>query len=95
MYRHWNLYDSMYYSTYIASRLGIWKSNGKKKLGTMLVEMGLPLDEAKNQYHCMNGDLKKTLKNNIQNIGVKYGLTELTYPSFYRVSKLFFKNKNF
>jgi cell division control protein 45 len=40
LHRHWNLYDSMLHSSYVASRLGVWKTNGKKKLGTLLVEMG-------------------------------------------------------
>ena len=30
LYRHWNLYDSMWHSRYIATRLGIWKDHGKK-----------------------------------------------------------------
>ena len=25
--RHWNLYDSMYYSNYIASKLKVWRVN--------------------------------------------------------------------
>ena len=25
MFRHWNLYDSMYHSSYVAGKLGIWK----------------------------------------------------------------------
>lgn len=30
LYRHWSLYDSMWHSQYIATRLGIWKENGQK-----------------------------------------------------------------
>ena len=30
--RHWNLYDAMFYSNYIASKFGIWWESGKKKL---------------------------------------------------------------
>ena len=40
LYRHWNLYDSMRYSQYLASRLASWKEQGEKKLNTMLVKMG-------------------------------------------------------
>jgi cell division control protein 45 len=25
--RHWSIWESMYYSTYLAPRLGIWKEN--------------------------------------------------------------------
>jgi len=30
LYRHWTLYDSMWHSQYIATRLGIWKEQGQK-----------------------------------------------------------------
>ncbi len=30
LYRHWSLYDSMYFSNYVASKLGIWKTDGKE-----------------------------------------------------------------
>ena len=47
----------------------------------------MPLDEVKNSYSCMNGELKKVLKTSIHVMGKKYGLNEITYPSFYRVKK--------
>ena len=47
LYRHWNLYDSMYYSRYIATKLGIWKHTGKQRLDTLLAKMGLPLDQCR------------------------------------------------
>ncbi len=50
LYRHWNLYDSMYYSRYVATNLGIWKQNGKRKLDTLLAKMGLPLDECRFEH---------------------------------------------
>jgi len=28
LYRHWSLYKSMYFSNYIAAKLGIWQSSG-------------------------------------------------------------------
>jgi cell division control protein 45 len=40
LYRHWTLYDSMYHSPYVATRLGIWKETGRKKLQTMLARLG-------------------------------------------------------
>lgn len=30
--RHWNLYDSLYHSTYVATHLGIWKQKGRQTL---------------------------------------------------------------
>ena len=28
--RHWNLYDSMYFSSYVAPKFGVWWESGKK-----------------------------------------------------------------
>ena len=40
MFRHWNLYDSMLHSGYVAGRLGIWKDKGRKRLQGLLAKMG-------------------------------------------------------
>lgn len=32
LYRHWTLYDSMYYSNYVATKLGVWKQRGDFEL---------------------------------------------------------------
>jgi len=34
------LYDAMYHSSYVASKLGIWKERGRKKLTGLLAKMG-------------------------------------------------------
>lgn len=40
LFRHWNLYDSMYHSSYVANKLGIWQERGRKKLQGLLAKMG-------------------------------------------------------
>ena len=40
LFRHWNLYDSMLHSGYVAGRLGIWKEKGRKRLQGLLAKMG-------------------------------------------------------
>jgi cell division control protein 45 len=40
LFRHWNLYDAMYHSSYVAGKLGIWKERGRKKLSGLLAKMG-------------------------------------------------------
>jgi hypothetical protein len=32
LYRHWSLYDAMYHSPYVASKLGVWNQQGTVKL---------------------------------------------------------------
>ena len=41
LWRHWNLYDAMLHSGYVASKLGIWREKGRKKLHGLLAKMGL------------------------------------------------------
>jgi hypothetical protein len=43
LYRHWTLYDSMYHSSYFASRLGIWKGKGRNYLVNLLAKIGYTL----------------------------------------------------
>ena len=38
--RHWNLYDAMYHSGYVAGRLKLWKERGRKNLQGFLAKMG-------------------------------------------------------
>lgn len=40
LFRHWNLYDAMYHSSYVASKLGVWKERGRKRLTGLLAKMG-------------------------------------------------------
>lgn len=40
LFRHWNLYDAMFHSSYVASKLGIWKEKGRKRLTGLLAKMG-------------------------------------------------------
>lgn len=40
LFRHWTLYDAMFHSSYIASKLGIWKERGRKRLTGLLAKIG-------------------------------------------------------
>jgi cell division control protein 45 len=51
--RHWNLYDSAYYSNYVAAKFSIWKQPGVTELNRFFVSIGVPLQEAKQQYRFM------------------------------------------
>jgi cell division control protein 45 len=43
----------MYYSTYLAPRLGIWRENGKRELNKLIAKLGIPLEEAQQKYRYM------------------------------------------
>ncbi|KAI8092402.1 DNA replication pre-initiation complex subunit Cdc45 [Gilbertella persicaria] len=84
LFRHWSLYESMYHSGYVSSKLGIWKDAGKKRLNNMFAKMGFSLQQCQQIYTHMDMDLKQTLKNKIEVVAPLYGLTDICFPSFTR-----------
>ena len=40
LFRHWSLWEGMYYSSYVAATLGIWKEKGRQRLTHLLAQMG-------------------------------------------------------
>eukprot|EP00826_Nyctotherus_ovalis_P046960 TRINITY_DN5348_c0_g1_i11.p1 TRINITY_DN5348_c0_g1~~TRINITY_DN5348_c0_g1_i11.p1 ORF type:complete len:208 (+),score=77.77 TRINITY_DN5348_c0_g1_i11:576-1199(+) len=51
--RHWNLYESAYYSNFIAARLLMWKESGRHELNRFFALLGISLEDAKQQYKHM------------------------------------------
>jgi hypothetical protein len=84
LFRHWSLYDSMFHSSYVASKLGIWRERGRQKLQNLLAKMGFSLSEAHQHYIHMHVDLRKDIYERLEDHAVLYGLTDLTYRSFHR-----------
>ncbi|KAF9438183.1 hypothetical protein BGZ76_009390, partial [Entomortierella beljakovae] len=84
MVRHWSLYESMYHSNYVASRLGIWREPGRKRLQALLAKMGFSLEECMQGFAHMSIDLKKILKDRLESVAPEYGLNEIMYTSFTR-----------
>eukprot|EP00808_Paulinella_micropora_P021793 g56480.t1 len=81
-FRHWNLYDSMYHSQYVATRLGVWMDSGQRKLHSLLAKMGIPLSECKAKWPFMQESLKDLLSNTVEKCGTLFGLNEIKYGSF-------------
>lgn len=86
LFRHWNLYDSMYHSGYIAGKLKLWRDRGRKNLQGLLAKMGFSLHQCQQSYAHMDMDLKVSLRNKVDSIAPEYGLFDLIYPSFIRAS---------
>ncbi|KAJ7582626.1 CDC45-like protein [Mycena floridula] len=84
LFRHWNLYDAMFHSSYVAGKLGIWKERGRKRLTGLLAKMGFSIPQTQQPYEHMDMDLKKTLVNKLGEIAPEYGMVELSFPSFMR-----------
>ncbi|KAL1944584.1 hypothetical protein VTO73DRAFT_3014 [Trametes versicolor] len=84
MFRHWTLYDAMYHSGYVATKLGIWKERGRKRLTGLLAKMGFSITETQQPYSHMAKDLRLSLRQKLDQLAPEYGLVELSYPSFMR-----------
>ncbi|KAK4051987.1 DNA replication initiation factor cdc45 [Microbotryomycetes sp. JL221] len=86
LFRHWNLYDAMYHSGYLVSKMKLWTERGRKNLSGMLAKMGCPLSESSETYENMATDLKLSLFGKIEQLAPEYGLHDLVIPSFVRKS---------
>ncbi|KAI9320750.1 CDC45 family [Dichotomocladium elegans] len=84
LFRHWSLYDSMYHSGYVASKLSVWRDYGRRRLNNMFAKMGFSLQQCQQVYTHMDMQLKDMLKNKIETVAPLYGLTDICFPSFAR-----------
>ncbi|KAA1107095.1 hypothetical protein PGT21_002017 [Puccinia graminis f. sp. tritici] len=84
LFRHWNLYDSMFHSGYVAGKLKLWREKGRKNLQGFFAKMGISLLQCQQSYTHMDMDLKRTLTEKVESIAPEYGLFELSFPSFVR-----------
>lgn len=66
MYRHWSLYDSMYYSPYVASRLVVWKQRGKNRFQELLAKMGVSLEQCRQKWTFMPQVIKDRVRENLK-----------------------------
>lgn len=75
--RHWSLYDSMFYSPYLAARLHVWNESGVKRLHKLLAKMGISLQQCKQGYMHMNVGVRADLRDRLLKYANLYGLEEL------------------
>jgi cell division control protein 45 len=82
LYRHWSIKESIKNSTYSACKMKLWTLNGKKKLKELMVEMGLPLAQARQQFNSMDLLMKKDFFQMIEKTAEKYNMPGIIYGSF-------------
>ena len=82
LYRHWNLYDSLIYSNYTLSVLSSWKEPGKNEIQKILAYLGIPLNEAKQNYRHMKKEFQDSFSQQLTDISNKFDLKELIFHSF-------------
>lgn len=78
--RHWSLYDSMYHSPYLSSKLRIWNEPGRRRLNKLLAKMGISLTQCKQSYTHMDMELKRGLRERLLKFAPVYGLDGLVPP---------------
>ena len=84
LYRHWSLEASLYHSSYVAGKMGIWKEKGMSKLRTFMAKMGLSLVQCRQTFEHMDLELRRSLVERIESIAPEYELAECVYRSFLR-----------
>ncbi|CAM9144349.1 unnamed protein product [Choristocarpus tenellus] len=84
LHRHWSLYESMYFSNFVASKLNVWNSNGRHRLEEFLAKMGFSLEQCKQKYPFMSCQLRQRLKDQIEKYAKDYGLEDVFYGSYQR-----------
>ncbi|VEU22945.1 DEKNAAC104284 [Brettanomyces naardenensis] len=82
--RHWNLYDSFFYSNYVNSKLQLYTTEGKKKLKTMFARMGISLVSACQNWHYLDLDLKRRINSIFTKNLAQLGLTDVIRDGFIR-----------
>ncbi|XP_058054504.1 cell division control protein 45 homolog [Anopheles bellator] len=82
LFRHWSVLDSLRYSYYPACRLKLWTYKGEKTMHELLVDMGLPLVQAKQTFSAMDLVLRKEFYEKMEQYAEKYNLPDVTYASF-------------
>lgn len=82
LYRHWSVLDSLKYSIYPACKMKLWTYKGEKVMHELLVDMGLPLVQAKQTFNAMDLVLRKEFHDKMEKFADKFHLPEIVYGSF-------------
>lgn len=82
--RHWSLYEAMYHSVFVSSKLGLWRDKGRRKLMNLLVKMGLPHKEIFQLYSQMSVSHRRAVKDRLVRIAPKYNMGRIAFRSFWK-----------
>lgn len=68
----------------MVAKMGLAKEPGQKELMNFLIQIGCPIEQAKQQYAYMNPEVKNKIRNNIMEVSDKFGLNEVVMNSYSR-----------
>jgi cell division control protein 45 len=83
--RHSSLLDGMRYSEYCASKLGNHNA-ALPRIHELLAKIGYPLTECQQPYALMKPSFRQRLRDRIREFAPEYGLDNLEFTSFFRVT---------
>ncbi|GAX29503.1 cell division control protein 45 [Fistulifera solaris] len=81
-----SLLDAMMYSDTVSTQLQLYRPAGMNKLKELLAKMGFPLTECQQPYAFMKPALRRMLASKLQEYAEEYGLENLEYTSFLRIT---------
>jgi cell division control protein 45 len=81
-----SLLDAMMYSDTVSTQLQLYRPAGMNKLKELLAKMGFPLAECQQPYAFMKPALRRMLASKLQEYAEEYGLENLEYTSFLRIT---------
>lgn len=82
LYRHWTVDASLRHSTTAAVSLRLYSIRGEKRLKEFLVEMGLPLDQARQKFTAMDLNLRHEFQQMVSKLATKYNIENIVGTSF-------------
>jgi cell division control protein 45 len=63
--RHTSLWDSLLHSNFVASKLQVWKTEGRQKLMELLAKMGFPLESCRQPWAFVGVNLRRNFRERI------------------------------
>lgn len=82
--RHWSLYEAMVHSSYVASKMAIWREKGRRRLTGLFAKMGYSIPNAQQSFQMVPMKSREELSERLDQFAPEYGLMDLSYPSFIR-----------
>ncbi|KAL3790820.1 hypothetical protein HJC23_004721 [Cyclotella cryptica] len=84
--RHTSLWDSLLHSNFVASKLQLWRAEGRQRLMELLAKMGFPLESCRQPWAFVGVGLRRRLRERIDDCAEDYGLENVSYTGFVRVT---------
>lgn len=84
--RHTSLWDSLLHSNFVASKLQVWKSSGRQRLMELLARMGFPLEQCRQPWAFVGPGMRRRLRDRMDDCTEEYGLGNISYTGFVRVT---------